>query len=164
MLTSLRAQQSVELAVPRTRGDWTGSPLHPNFPPNWSVKGRSLCTPALSHLLPRPRETAWLPNGGMACSWPEHEGAGGRQRRALERLKTKQKKRASVKVCFFSFRGVVVCLWFWRSIPRPPPQEWTSLQRPPVSSGPAIAVMSGWPLVLLKVLHNPFVPPLRCQK
>lgn len=96
---------SGDLAVPRTQGDWTGSPLHPNFPPNWSVKGGSLCTPALSHLLARPRETAWLPNGGMACSWPEQKGAGGRQWRALERLKTKQKKTASVSLFFFLFGG-----------------------------------------------------------
>lgn len=34
---------------------------------------------------------------------------------------------------------------------------------PSVSSGPATAVMSGGLLVLLKVLHDPFVPPLWWQ-
>lgn len=72
--------------------------------PESPLNGLNLCIPAQSHLLIRPQETAWFPNGSMACSWQQNKGRGEQrskvkaQRRHYPKKNPKKQKTAPSEV------------------------------------------------------------------
>lgn len=72
--------------------------------PESPLNGLNLCIPAQSHLLIRPQETAWFPNGSMACSWQQNKGRGEQrskvkaQRRHYPKKTPKKQKKAPSEV------------------------------------------------------------------
>lgn len=96
----------------------------PTFLQNRSVKGGESLHPSSLPFVRQTQGDSLASKWRHACSWPEHKGAGGKQE-GLGEIKNK-KKDSLCKAKFLGGGGVgggVVCSWFWRPIPRPPPQE-----------------------------------------
>lgn len=93
------------LAAPRIKAGKLAGLSTSLLSPESLLNGLNLCLPALFHLLIRPQETAWFPNGSMACSWPQNKGRGEQRSKVKAQKRYCQKKKGKQPLLTFGNGG-----------------------------------------------------------